>query len=168
MPAKTRSNSEKIDQVYKEVKKHSKDIAGLKEDVAGLKQQFEVMNERQQRFEDKLEGFEKKQEIFEAKQIEFDEKLEDFKATMIKLYDEQERKAEEDREENRKFREAMYSLADRLVKDYENFTVEKFALGGKQDRLETEVEALQESDAKQNKALAKLETRVEYLEAKAS
>lgn len=132
MPAKPRSNSEKLDQVCKEAKKHTKEIAGLKQEVSGLKQQFE-----------------------------------DFKATMMRLYDHQERKAEEDREENRKFREAMYSLADRVVKAHENFTIEKLALGAKQDRLETEVEALQESDEKQNKAIAKLDTRVAYLEAKA-
>lgn len=118
------------------------DVAVLKQDLSDLKTQFAVMDERQQNFE--------------------------------KLYHAQVAKEDKEREENRKFRDHIYTIADRMVKMFEEFTIEKLALGAKQDRLDTkqgqlerEVEALQDFDDTHSAALANLETRVAYLEAKA-
>ena len=198
MPAKPRSNSEKIDLVYTTVKKHSKkidmvcttvkkhsekidmvcttvkkhsqDIAELKGDVVAVKEQLSVLDQRQQRFEERQDRFEENQKRVEGGLLQA---FSDFKNAVWELYVKQDQKIERALVENAKFKDDILTAVDRVAQMFGDFNLEKKALGLKQDRIEStqnrmeaEIEALQDSDQKQNRALASLETRVEFIEAK--
>ncbi len=173
MPAKSQSNSEKIDRIDKQIKKLSKDVTGLKTDVSGLKTDVSGLKTDVSGLKTDTSDLKSQVALLAENQLRFDEKLENYMALTMKLYNNQDRRAEEEQEKNTKFRDMIYSLIDRVIGDYKNFEVEKLAVGAKQDRLETkqermeaEIETLQDSDEKQNQVLANLAVRLEHVEAK--
>ncbi|MDZ7268020.1 MAG: hypothetical protein ONB48_10040 [candidate division KSB1 bacterium] len=73
---------------------------------------------------------------------------------------------EKEREENMQFREQIYTMVDHVSRYFTDFEVEKKALAARDDRLESRIDVLEGSEAKQNRTLEELDTRVAALEAR--
>lgn len=85
---------------------------------------------------------------------------------MLALHNQEARKAEQDRLKSQKVIDQIYTVADRIAKSFDDFNVEKLALGARDDRIESRIEALEESDDKQNHTVKNLDSRLTYLEAR--
>lgn len=184
MPAKSQTISKKVNQIHKELKSLTRRFEtshnALKRGNQNLNRGLQGLKKRQQGFDKRQQGFDKRQQRFEKRQQGFEKKLEhlierqneyenDFKAfweKMLALHNQEDRKAEQDRLKSQKVIDQIYTIADRITKYFDDFNVEKLALGARDDRIENRVESLEESDLKQNHTIEKLDTRLTYLEAR--
>lgn len=101
----------------------------------------------------------------EKRQLEYEAKMKAFWKSVVNLFNGILRRIEIIEEENRKFRDQIYTMIDGVMKKYDAFTIEKQALAACDDSLEGRVEVLEQSDGTQNRALQELDTRVTSLEA---
>lgn len=138
------------------------------------------LKSRNESFKRALLGFEKRQQSFEKRQLrfekiveqlnkrqdKFDDDLNAFWEKMLALHNQEARKAEQDRLKSQKVIDQIYAIADRITKYFDDFNVEKLALGARDSRIENRVGSLEESDLKQNHTIEKLDTRLTYLEAR--
>lgn len=177
MPAKSRTTSDKINKIHVELKalarRFEKSHQGLAKNQQGFEKRLQGFNKRQQSFNKRQQSFEKRQQGFEAtlqqfnkRQDKFDHDLEEFREKMFALLYHEINEAEKARTESRKVIDQIHTIADRIAKRFDDFTVEKMALGARDDRIEGRVESLENSDVKQNRTIEKLDTRLTYLEAR--
>lgn len=177
MPAKSQTISKKVNQIHKELKSLTRRFEAshnalkrgnqnLNRGLQGLKKRQQGFDKRQQGFEKRQQGFEKKLEHLIERQNEYENDFKAFWEKMLALHNQEARKAEQDRLKSQKVIDQIYTIADRITKYFDDFNVEKLALGARDDRIENRVESLEESDLKQNHTIEKLDTRLTYLEAR--
>ena len=177
MPAKSQTISKKVNQIHKELKSLTRRFEtshnalkrgnqNLNRGLQGLKKRQQGFDKRQQRFEKRQQGFEKKLEHLIERQNDYENDFKAFWEKMLALHNQEARKAEQDRLKSQKVIDQIYTIADRITKYFDDFNVEKLALGARDDRIENRVESLEESDLKQNHTIEKLDTRLTYLEAR--
>lgn len=163
MPAKSQTLSKKVNQIHKELKSLARRFEtshnALKRGNQNLNRGLQGLKKRQQ-------GFEKKLEHLIERQNEYENDFKAFWEKMLALHNQEARKAEQDRLKSQKVIDQIYTIADRITKYFDDFNVEKLALGARDDRIENRVESLEESDLKQNHTIEKLDTRLTYLEAR--
>lgn len=170
MPAKSQTISKKVNQIHKELKSLTRRFEAshnaLKRGNQNLNRGLQGLKKRQQGFEKRQQGFEKKLEHLIERQNEYENDFKAFWEKMLALHNQEARKAEQDRLKSQKVIDQIYTIADRITKYFDDFNVEKLALGARDDRIENRVESLEESDLKQNHTIEKLDTRLTYLEAR--
>ncbi|KAA0227388.1 hypothetical protein EDS67_16495 [candidate division KSB1 bacterium] len=177
MPAKSQTLSKKVNQIHKGLKSLTRRFEtshnslkrgnqNLNRGLQGLKKRQQGFDKRQQRFEKRQQGFEKKLEHLIERQNDYENDFKAFWEKMLALHNQEARKAEQDRLKSQKVIDQIYTIADRITKYFDDFNVEKLALGARDDRIENRVESLEESDLKQNHTIEKLDTRLTYLEAR--
>lgn len=177
MPTKSQTLSKKVNQIHKELKSLTRRFEAshnalkrgnqnLNRGLQGLKKRQQGFDKRQQGFEKRQQGFEKKLEHLIERQNEYENDFKAFWEKMLALHNQEARKAEQDRLKSQKVIDQIYTIADRITKYFDDFNVEKLALGARDDRIENRVESLEESDLKQNHTIEKLDTRLTYLEAR--
>ena len=170
MPAKSQTISKKVNQIHKELKSLTRRFEAshnaLKRGNQNLNRGLQGLKKRQQGFEKRQQGFEKKLEHLIERQNEYENDFKAFWEKMLALHNQEARKAEQDRLKSQKVIAQIYTIADRITKYFDDFNVEKLALGARDDRIENRVESLEESDLKQNHTIEKLDTRLTYLEAR--
>ncbi|MFQ5628849.1 MAG: hypothetical protein ACE5I1_08815 [bacterium] len=176
---------EKLDRFEENQKRFGERQQRFEERLDRFDERQERFDERQQRFEERLDRFDERQERFDERQERFDERqertdarldnvarevrqnttaIENLRNTVLNLYAKQEKRAEEEQRKNAEFREKMLSLVDYMRAKYDDFDIEKKALGASDERLQKDVDGLKASDKKQNLAIANLETRVDRIE----
>lgn len=170
MPAKSQTISKKVNQIHKELKSLTRRFEtshnALKRGNQNLNRGLQGLKKRQQGFDKRQQGFEKKLEHLIERQNEYENDFKAFWEKMLALHNQEARKAEQDRLKSQKVIDQIYTIADRITKYFDDFNVEKLALGARDDRIENRVESLEESDLKQNHTIEKLDTRLTYLEAR--
>lgn len=170
MPAKSQTISKKVNQIHKELKSLTRRFEtshnSLKRGNQNLNRGLQGLKKRQQGFDKRQQGFEKKLEHLIERQNEYENDFKAFWEKMLALHNQEARKAEQDRLKSQKVIDQIYTIADRITKYFDDFNVEKLALGARDDRIENRVESLEESDLKQNHTIEKLDTRLTYLEAR--
>lgn len=170
MPAKTQVASQKVNQIYKELKSLARSFVtshkDLKRGNQNLNRRLQGLEKRQQGFEKRQQGFEKMFEQLIERQGRHENDFNAFWEKMLALHNQEARKAEQDRLKSQKVIDQIYTIVDRITKYFDDFNVEKLALGARDDRIESRVEVLEESDNKQNHTIKSLDSRLTYLEAK--
>jgi ABC-type transporter Mla subunit MlaD len=140
MTGESRNNPDKLDQIL--------------DRLNGLVVQVNDLSETQSQFNERLNRLTR--DLAELRQ-ENAKEFERLSNTMMGLYASQDKKAEEERQKNEKFREQMLTMMDVVRKEYDMFKVEKTAIAAGQDRLQKDVDGLNVSDAEQNQAIAELD-----------
>jgi chromosome segregation ATPase len=137
--------SRKVDTLQQQFRQHRKEFKAFQR---GTAQEFAAVRH------DMAEGF-----------VKIETRFQFWGELMIKMGDSLSQKIEMMEEKNAEFRDQMLTLMDGVTKKYDEFRVEKTALAAGQDRLQKQIDRLNESDGQQNDALRELDVRMTRLEA---